>query len=86
MPHLCVPPIVEQLRVGPGGEGHMVVPSQPQVIVGASWRWRVEELLDVRSTGCYVPAMQKPGSPIKSTSGGLACCTITGTIWSVPNG
>ena len=43
----------------------MVVPSQPQVIVGASWRWRVEELLDMRSTGCYVPAMQKPRSPIK---------------------
>jgi len=57
--HLCIPPIVEQLGVGPGGEGHMVVPCQPQVIVGASWGWRVEELLDMWSTGCYVPAMQK---------------------------
>ena len=53
--HLCIPPIIKQLRVGPCGEGHVIVSCQPQVVIGASWRWRVKKLLDMGGTGCYVP-------------------------------
>ena len=51
----------QPLGVEPCWIGEVVVSGQSEVVVGPSGGWIVQELLNVRSTGCNVPEERKQG-------------------------
>ena len=55
--YLSIPTIIQELGVGPGGEWHVIIPSQPEVVVRPP-EWRgVGERLDVRGASSNIPAV-----------------------------